>query len=103
MKKHQRVYKGIFTKVSDNTNAMRTKSMEGWSDELPTLGHSFIFTGKALTKGAYARMLLTSRVTKIVHELPQQSILFNTENSTYRFDYIIDEGPDARIFQPKEG
>lgn len=83
--------KGILTKVSNNPNALRTKSIEGTFNALPVEEREFSIWGKALTKGLQARLVVTSPVEEILIKI-DGSIVFKTlSGSQYRLDYITTE------------
>jgi len=80
-------FKGTITKISDNDNAVRTPSMDGYFDNLPEIGERFNIIGESLTKGLTARLISTSPVQGM--DISGRYIMFKTENSDYTLEYEI--------------
>lgn len=75
---------GKLTKISNNENALRTSSVEGWFYKLPTVGESFRLYSTPLDKpidSDYTRMVTTSLVKEISYTALNYE--FKTLNSTY--------------------
>lgn len=80
-------YQGVLTNQSKDHNSMRTGSVSGVFTHLPKVGKVLIFIGKPLTSAGNVRMIATSLVQSVDHQLPGQVVIFHTKNSTYRLDY----------------
>lgn len=77
--------KGTLTKVSDNKNAMRTTSMDGFFIDFPTVNREFHIVGTSLTEnkddGVPIRLISTSIVTEIL-EYGSNGFTFKTYSGT---------------------
>lgn len=80
-------YEGLLTKLSTNRGGLRTTTVQGTFNKLPKKGERFNITGEGLTEGSIMRLVTTSLVTEIVHQIGG-TITFKTENSEYRLDYF---------------
>jgi hypothetical protein len=76
---------GRLTKLSQNENELRSKIVIGEFLNAPIVGESFMLISEPLdeTTGTH-RMVKTSIVEAI--DVVENSIIFNTMNSTYRLD-----------------
>jgi len=85
--------KGTLTKISENTNKLRTNSIDGEFPSYPTPGVSFFIFGKSLELDHpdAVRQVNTSIVQSV--KKIDSGIEFTTLNSTYRLENI--EGFDA--------
>jgi len=83
-------YEGTLTKISDNKNAMRTKSMDGIFDEFPTINERFNIVGTSLIDmgdGVSLRLISTNTVIEIIYDI-KRSITFKTFSGTkYCLEY----------------
>lgn len=86
-------YKGTLTKVSSNKNALRTKSIDGVFNKLPTLRESFHILGASLTKydenvdGTPIRLVSTSPIVEIRYDIGK-CLTFKTYSGTkYHLKY----------------
>ena len=79
-------YRGRLTKVSDNPNALRTPSIDGYFSSPPTLGQSFVMYADALDPKADFRQVATSIVKAIIES--DTHTRFNTLNSVYELTDI---------------
>jgi hypothetical protein len=77
-------YKVKLTKVSTNKNGMRTPIVEGYCDELPTVGQGFILLTEPLETGD-VRKVWTSNVKAFSVEEPKE-MQFTTQYSEYRLE-----------------
>ena len=82
---------GILTKLSENKNAFRTKSIFGWFNELPQIEDNFsIYNNQPLSIEEGLRTVITSPVQEMT--LGEKTIIFKTLNSTYQLDYKLSFG-----------
>ena len=84
-------YEGRLTKISNNKNALRTKYIDGFFNDLPTINKSFHILGASLTKdegdGVPLRLVTTSGVVEIIYDI-KKSITFKTYSGTeYCLEY----------------
>lgn len=70
-----------------NGTALRTPEVIGTADRLPAVGKRFVLICKPLEAGD-ERRVITSRVQEWWET--EGTIVFKTENSTYRLQEIID-------------
>lgn len=78
--------RGILTRI-DGGVALRTNSVEGEFEQLPTVGEKFIILGEPLTEGTDVRVVSTSPVVA-VDDPTQQTMFIKTENSLYKLEII---------------
>lgn len=78
--------KAKITKISDNKNALRTDSMEGFFLESPQIDKPFTIFGESLDPIMSARVVITSPVKSI--EDTGNKVIINTQNSTYQLDLL---------------
>lgn len=71
-------------KLSNNENELRTNEVEGAFMNPPVEGRSFVMFAEAMVEGSLARMIATSRVTKL--DIAPKEYVFHTENSQYRVE-----------------
>jgi hypothetical protein len=81
-----KVYEVRLTRVESNHNRIRTDSVEGMTSELPVVGKSFCLIGESLTEGMNARLVTTSKITKVDQNGDEYT--FNTLNSTYKIEVL---------------
>ena len=72
------------TKLSTNENELRTNEVEGAFMNPPVEGRSFVMFADPIEKGAFARMIATSRVTRM--DVAVKEYVLHTENSMYRIE-----------------
>lgn len=85
-------FKGRLTKMKSDHNRLRTDTVEGVFDDLPTEGSPFALVGESLTPGLDARLFLSSDIQMMLEEGERHRI-FRTYNSTYRLDFIETHPP----------
>jgi hypothetical protein len=81
---------GTLTKISDNKNALRTKSVAGVYQQNPTIGAPFSIYGKALSLNVGMRAVITSPVISVA-TIDENVVEFSTENSKYRLQEKTDD------------
>lgn len=79
-------YKVRLTKVKSNHSVMRTDTIEGLTEELPSLGKNFTVVGKSLTVGMDCRVFTTTEI-QFVENLNNEFV-FNTLNSVYKLEVL---------------
>jgi hypothetical protein len=77
------------TKIESNHKNLRTDTVEGVTEMLPTVGESFILIGKPLTEGAIFRTVFTTEIQFV--ERMGNEIMFKTRNSTYKVEIITED------------
>jgi hypothetical protein len=70
---------------------LRTQAVEGWCDAEPREGVPFSMHAVPLDEAADIRMVTTSKVRSMVHALGRKLIDFQTENSSYRWEFLETE------------
>jgi len=89
------MYQVNITKLSTTAEAhnMRTESMEGTTDALPTEGRCFRVVGDSLSVSGGYRLLLTSVVRRVSGSVPK--LYIDTCNSRYLVE--ITSGPESDV------
>lgn len=82
-------YKVLFTKIKNNHDRLRTNTVEGVTQELPTLDNMFVMFGKSLTEGMAARVINTSPVKKI--EMIDNIYMLTTESGSEYSVKVLEE------------
>ena len=77
--------KVILHKVLGGEN-VRTDSVEGTCNELPSLNKSFSIIAKPLIEGSIARIVSTSEVQEIIPD--ETGMIIKTLNSTYKVEVV---------------
>lgn len=86
------------TKLSDNQNAVRSASMDGWCNEWPQEGQPFMCFGPPIDPAADFRVIQTSLVQSVTTAFIRgtntfHSAVFTTENSRYMVEQLFPEKP----------
>lgn len=79
----------VKTPVDPNSKRLRTTSVEGLFQKLPTPGERFIMVSEPLDSSAGTRYISTSPVQKIVDKVLKRYMAtydFETENTIYRLE-----------------
>lgn len=79
------------TKIESSHSALRTDTVEGEIEELPTLNNRFKMFVKPLEAGMF-RYITTSPVQKITRggkDIKWNVILFETLNSKYKLEALV--------------
>ena len=88
---------GTLTKVFSVHANLRTTSVTGDFENLPTVGERFNLIGQSLTEGDFMRLVTTSPVV-MVWKIPGTPVVcFKTENSVYGLSVteVTDDAPSA--------
>lgn len=81
-------YKGVLTKIRSNYSNLRDDVIEGETFVLPEVGKSFTLFGKPRDIPFGYRQVSTTVIQNV--EKMEKEYLFNTLNSTYKFE-VTDE------------
>ena len=73
------------TRITSNHNNLRTDSVEGETEQLPTPGEDFVLLGVGLEFGT--RMVRTTPVGEVMN-LSEKEMEFKTKNSHYRLELL---------------
>ncbi len=74
-------------KIESTNNALRTKEVEGTTNELPKVGQRFELMGEPINNRYSMRHVSTSPVQS-VGKKKEGKILFKTLNSTYELELL---------------
>lgn len=80
---------GRLTKISDNSNDLRSNGIVGYFHAPPTVGFNFLMFSESLTPGMDHREIRTSLIESVFEE--NGSLVFKTANSVYMLE-IFEEG-----------
>jgi hypothetical protein len=80
---------GKLTKLSDNSNALRSNPVVGRFYGPPTVGYNFTIYSEPLTPGKDFREVGTSLIKSVTTE--RGVLIFQTENSTYMLEIFEDD------------
>lgn len=80
---------GRLTKISDNSNDLRSNGVSGDFMVLPSVGERFNLVSDALVLGAGERVISTSPVLSI--EEAQSGMVFKTMNSIYLLEIFLSQ------------
>lgn len=78
------------TRVTSTHDRLRTDEVEGQCIGLPVIGRDFILIGKPLVEGYAFRFIQTTPVKSL--KLENGSMIFTTDNSTYKLEVLNGEG-----------
>lgn len=84
--------KVLLTRMRSTNHNLRTNTVEGTCNRLPTVGQPFLMFSEPFNKGhegTHIRIIETS-VVKLVHEELDDSVKFETENSLYNLIILED-------------
>ncbi len=70
------------TKISSTHENLRTNEMVGGIPKIPEVGETCVIVGRALTPGVSARMIHTTKISK-VERISSKQYEFWTKNSHY--------------------
>ena len=88
------MYKCILTKIKSTHNNLRTDTIEGIAPNLPQKETCFYLYGQGLEFGT--RLIATSLVKEIINRT-DESIDFETQNSTYNLKIISLDGDNQTV------
>lgn len=81
---------GRLTKISDNSNGLRSNGVVGYFHAPPMIGFNFWMFAESLTPGMDHREIRTSLIENVSEE--NGSLIFKTANSVYMLE-IFEEEP----------
>lgn len=83
------MFKVKLSKLSDNTNEMRTNDVVGQTFDLPEIGSTFLLFGESLENKdpSAIRLIRTSRIEAVTTN-PTGSFTFRTLNSEYKLELL---------------
>lgn len=76
-------YTCTLRRINSNHSNLRTDAVDGFCNELPTVGAAFSMYAKALTEGCNVRWVQTTAIESL--ETLGDTAKFITKNSTYEF------------------